>query len=239
MLYLFETTDAVLLGTTAGVAVIHALFGIDHSLPFVALSRARGWTLGRTVTITALCGCGHVLSSVAIGAFGAIVGATSNSLAKIESVRGEFAAVLLIVFGLVYAARSFWNSLRGGTHSHPHVHADGTAHDHPHSHHGEHMHPHPVGRSLTPWVLFMIFVFGPCEPLIPLMIVPAMSESWFLLGAVVAVFGIFTIGTMMVTVILISRGLYFIDSVQIARYADVLAGLVVAVSGAAVLFLGI
>ena len=35
------------------------------------------------------------------------------------------------------------------------------------THHGEHMHPHLVGASLTPWALFVIFVFGPCEPLIP------------------------------------------------------------------------
>ena len=234
-----EATTSVLLGTTATVAVVHTVLGIDHSLPFVVLARARGWTLGRTVAITALCGAGHVASSVLIGAFGAAIGATFDSLVWIESARAELAAALLIGFGLAYAAWAVWRSLRGATHSHLHAHADGTVHAHPHDHHGEHMHAHLVGAGLTPWALFVIFVLGPCEPLIPLMVVPAMSQSWTLVAAVVGVFGMLTVGTMVATVILGYRGLRFIGSLPIARYANVLAGLVVAASGAAVLFLGL
>ena len=236
-----EATTSVLLGTTATVAVVHTILGIDHSLPFVVLARARGWTLGRTVAITALCGAGHVASSVVIGAFGAAIGATFDSLVWIESARAELAAALLIGFGLAYAAWAGWRSLRGATHSHLHAHADGTVHDHPHDHHGEHMHPHlvGVGAGLTPWALFVIFVLGPCEPLIPLMVVPAMSQSWTVVAAVVGVFGVLTVGTMVATVILGYRGLDLIGSLPIARYANLLAGLVVAASGAAVLFLGL
>ena len=29
----------------------------------------------------------------------------------------------------------------------------------------------------TPWVLFLIFVFGPCEPLIPLVMYPAAKHN--------------------------------------------------------------
>ena len=234
-----EGTTSVVLGTTATVAVVHTVLGIDHSLPFVVLARARGWTLGRTVAITALCGAGHVASSVLIGAFGAAMGATFDSLVWIESARAELAAALLIGFGLAYAAWAGWRSLRGATHSHLHTHADGTVHDHPHDHHGEHTHPHLVGASLTPWALFVIFVFGPCEPLIPLMVVPAMSQSWMLVAAVVGVFGVLTVGTMVAAVIVGHRGLHRVGSRPIARHANVLAGLVVAASAAAVLFLGI
>ena len=52
MLQLLENATSVLLGTTATVAVAHALLGIDHSLPFIALARARRWTLRRTVAST-------------------------------------------------------------------------------------------------------------------------------------------------------------------------------------------
>ena len=239
MLESLEATSSALLGTTATVAVVHTVLGIDHSLPFVVLARARGWTLKHTAAITALCGAGHVASSVLIGAFGAAIGATFDSLVWIESARAELAAALLIGFGLAYAAWAGWRSLRGVTHSHLHTHADGTVHNHSHDHHGEHMHPQLVGASLTPWALFVIFVFGPCEPLIPLMVVPAMSQSWTLVAAVVGVFGALTIGTMVAAVILGYRGLHLADSLQIARHADVLAGLVVAASGAAVLFLEI
>ena len=239
MLDSLSTTTSVLLGTAATVAVVHTFLGIDHSLPFVVLARARRWSLGRTATVTALCGAGHVASSVLIGAVGAAIGTTLDSLMWVESARGELAAALLIGFGLTYAAWVGWRSLRGVTHSHVHVHADGITHDHPHSHHGEHIHVHDVGRSLTPWALFVVFVFGPCEPLIPLMVVPTMSQSWVTLGAVVVVFGLLTIGTMVATVIVAYRGLRLADNVPVARYADLLAGLAVAASGAAVLVLGI
>lgn len=233
------STSSILLGTTATLAVVHTLLGIDHSLPFVALGRARGWTLTRTVVITAVCGAGHVASSVLIGGVGAVVGSTLDSLLWIESVRGELAAALLVGFGLTYAAWALWRTLRGVTHSHLHAHADGTIHVHPHAHIGEHAHPHPSERSLTPWVLFVIFVFGPCEPLIPLMVVPAVAGSWAVVGAVVSIFGLLTIGTMMTTVAVGYRGLGMVDRLLVGRHADLLAGLLIAASGAAVLVFGI
>ena len=238
MLESLDSTTSVLFGTTATLAVVHTLLGIDHSLPFVALAHARGWTLGRTLAVTALCGAGHVASSVLIGAFGAAIGSTLDSVLWLESARGNLAAALLIGFGLTYASWAVWRSLRGVTHSHWHAHADGTVHEHSHHHHGEHVHAHPVGRSLTPWVLFVIFVFGPCEPLIPLMVVPAMSESWTVLAGVVVIFGFLTILTMVATVTAGYRGLGLVDQRRFLRRADVVAGLLVAASGAAVLALG-
>ena len=77
MLELVGTAEIVLLGTTATLAVGHTLLGIDHSLPFIVLGRAKGWTLRHTVAITALCGVGHVASSVVIGTPGVAVGLTA------------------------------------------------------------------------------------------------------------------------------------------------------------------
>lgn len=48
---MFDLPDApmpVLLGATASVAVVHALLGVDHSLPFIVLGRTCGWSIGRT-----------------------------------------------------------------------------------------------------------------------------------------------------------------------------------------------
>lgn len=45
MLEPFQTAT-LLLGATASLAVVHALLGVDHALPFVALGRARGWMQG-------------------------------------------------------------------------------------------------------------------------------------------------------------------------------------------------
>lgn len=239
MIEAFTTTTSILLGTAASLAVVHTLLGIDHSLPFVAIGQARGWTLRRTLSITALCGAGHVASSLFIGGLGAAFGSTLDSLLWVESARGELAATLLIAFGLTYAVWALWRSIRGVTHSHIHTHADGTVHEHPHDHTGEHTHLHPDRQNLTPWVLFVIFVFGPCEPLIPLMVVPAMTGSWEVLAGVAGVFGVLTIGTMVTTVAIGYRTVAMVDRAYITRHADLVAGLLIAGSGAAVLILDI
>ncbi len=237
MFELLEDATSVLLGTTATVAVAHALLGIDHSVPFIVLGRSRRWSLARTIAVTIVCGIGHVVSSVAIGGLGAAAGVTLDSLMWVESARGQVAATLLIGFGLAYAAWAVWHLLRGATHSHPHVHADGTVHNHLHAHEGEHLHPHGMPTNLTPWALFIIFLFGPCEPLIPLMVVPAMSGAWGVLAAVVAIFGILTVVTMSVTVTIGYRLCPAVLRPGLTRAADLVAGLVVAASGAVVLFL--
>ena len=231
---MIESVETSLLLSTGTLAIVHTLFGIDHSLPFVALARAKGWSLERAIVVTVLCGTGHVASSVAIGALGAIAGVALDSLVWIEGVRGELAAALLIGFGLAYAARAGWRSLRGASHSHLYTgpkHAlDGGR--------ARHADP-PVPRNFAPWALFVVFVLGPCEPLIPLMVVPAMDQSWNLLITVVVVFGTLTVGTMVVTVTMGYCGLRRFDNLEITRHADVLAGLVIAASGAAVLVLGL
>ena len=239
MFDLSDATTSVLLGTTAAVAVVHALLGIDHSLPFIALGRARRWSLRYTVGITAACGLVHVGSSVAIGAVGAVAGRTLDWMASIESARAELAAGLLLGFGLAYAAWATWCLHRGVVHSHLHVHADGRVHAHPHDHRGDHLHVHDVSAGVTPWALFVVLLLGPCEPLVPLMVVPAMSHSWVAVGGVVVVFGALTIATMAAAVAVGYRGLDFVPTRSVTRYADLVAGLVVAASGAAVLLLEI
>ena len=213
-------TTALLLGTAASLAIVHTLLGIDHSLPFVALGRARGWALGRTLLVTASCGAGHVASSVLIGAAGVAFGVATDALLWLESTRGELAAALLIGFGLAYAARAVWRSLRGRQ--------------------GARLREGPAGAGrMTPWALFIVFVLGPCEPLIPLMVVPGMARDWLAVAAVVAVFGLLTVAAMLLAVAAAWRGAALFGAGWIGRHADAAAGLVVAASGAAVLFLGL
>ena len=64
----------------------------------------------------------------------------------------------------------------------------------------------PVGHSgtaalATPWALFIIFVFGPCEPLIPVLMYPAAHANWLAVTAVCLAFGLATIGTMLAMMI--------------------------------------
>ena len=91
---------------------------------------------------------------------------------------------------------------------------------------------------MTPWILFLIFAFGPCEALIPLMMAPAIDGVWWLLGAVIAVFGLCTVGGMLVVVALGYTGFNSARLGVLEPRLDVLAGLTIAASGASVLWLG-
>ena len=100
---------AILSVTAISIGFIHTVLGPDHYLPFIVLSKAKNWTLKKTMLITFLCGVGHVLSSVVLGLIGIIVGVSVTKLVAIESFRGNIAAWLFIAFGLVYMIISIRN----------------------------------------------------------------------------------------------------------------------------------
>ena len=92
---------------------------------------------------------------------------------------------------------------------------------------------------MTPWVLFVIFVLGPCEPLIPLLMYPAAKESTMGLILVTGVFSAVTIFTMLGVVLISTMGLNFIPFKKMERYTHALAGATIFFSGMAIQFLGL
>ncbi len=238
-----EATLGVVLSAALTVAVVHTLIGVDHTLPFVVIGRARQWSMRKVLAITALCGLGHVMSSVLLG-FGALaLGTALTNIAWVQSIRGELAAWLLIAFGSFFAVRGFVRASRAArAHSHAHAHEDGVVHVHDHDHsHASHVHPHaaPDARSTTIWTLFIIFVLGPCEPLVPLMLAPAALDNALGILLVVAVFGIATIAVMVAVVGAAYLGLSRVSLPFVQRHAEVFAGLAIALSGLAIQTLGI
>jgi len=234
-------TGALLLGATAAsVGLIHTLAGPDHYLPFTVLARARGWTVARTTWITALCGLGHVLSSVVLGFIGVWAGVEIARLTGVESLRGHVASWGLLVFGAVYAAWGLRRALRGRPHSHAHFHGDGAVHEHGHGHEGSHLHPHGAEGAFraTPWVLFILFVFGPCEPLIPLVMTTYASAGLGPSLGVSAVFSATTILAMVGVVHLSLRGLSVLPLGTAERFSHALAGGAIALCGVGMVFFG-
>ncbi len=233
----------ILAATAATIGFVHTVTGPDHYLPFIVIGRARNWSLGRTLGVTTLCGIGHVLGSVVLGLVGIGLGVAVGQLDIIEGVRGDIAAWLLISFGLIYAVWGLRKAMRDKPHTHVHKHSDGTAHTHHHSHHHEHSHVHDEGsgsgRNLTPWALFIIFVLGPCEPLIPILMYPAATRSLGGLLLVTTIFAVVTIGTMLLMVYLAQRGIRLIPMQRIERYSHVIAGTAILGSGLAIRFLGL
>ncbi|MFZ5786565.1 MAG: hypothetical protein ACOY3Y_09015, partial [Acidobacteriota bacterium] len=193
--------------TAVTIGFIHTVVGPDHYLPFILIGRARGWSLARTLLLTFACGLGHVLSSVVIGVVGIAASRALSEVQGWEAARGQWAAWALMIFGGAYLAFGLWRALRP-THSHEHSHLDAAPHAHEHAHPHEHAHapePSSSGRrswkELTPWVLFIIFVLGPCEPMIPLFFASGLRGEWLDVALVTAGYGIATLVAMHLIVI--------------------------------------
>ena len=230
--------------TAASIGFLHTLLGPDHYLPFIVMSRARNWTKIKTAWITVLCGLGHVGSSVIIGSIGIAMGISVQrleSLKAFESVRGSIAAWLFIGFGLIYFIWGLRKAIMNKPHKHLHNHKDGKIHIHEHEHSEGHLHRHEAEakRNITPWVLFTIFVLGPCEPLIPILMFPAAKSSILGLILVTITFCLTTIGTMMVVVFVSMSGVNLLPLGKFERYTHALAGAMICLSGMAIVFLGL
>jgi sulfite exporter TauE/SafE len=227
--------------TAVSIGFFHTLLGPDHYLPFIVMARARRWSLLKTGWVTFLCGIGHIMSSVLLGIIGVVLGIAVTRLEILESFRGNLAAWALIAFGLVYFIWGLRQAIRNRPHAHLHDHIDEGDHVHTHVHNKEHLHIHNKEKAanLTPWVLFTIFVFGPCEPLIPILMYPAAKKSIFGLIWIASIFAVVTIVTMLGVVIISTFGINLLPMKKLERYTHAIAGGTIFICGLAIQFLGV
>jgi len=235
------TLGSALVGAAIGIGAVHTC-APDHWLPFAALGRAEGWSGRRTAAITAACGLGHVTVSVLLGLIALVFGREILEAfgQRMESVSG----LLLIGFGVAYAAWGLRSALADRMHQHAHAHAH--PHVHVHLFAGAGHMPHACLRSpanalrgrLTAWTLFLLFSADPCVAVIPLMFAAA-PLGWRSTLAVVGAYETATIATMVLLAVPARAAAATIRGAWADRYGDALAGGVVALVGLAVLSLGI
>ena len=214
-----EHNVLILITTAISIAFIHTLAGPDHYLPFVAMSKSCGWSRAKTANVVILCGIGHVLSSVVLGFIGIVFGMAVSRLQLFEGVRGNLAAWFLFIFGVGYTIYGIYHFLRHRDHTHTHGSSE--------------------RKKMTFWILFTIFIFGPCEPLIPILMYPAATHNFHVVALVSLIFAIITIATMLVTTFFLLRGVELVRTHWIEKYQHIAAGSAISLCGAAVLFLGL
>lgn len=220
----------------AGTGLIHTLLGPDHYLPFIVMARARKWSITKTIWLTVVCGIGHVGSSIILGLVGVAFGIGMQKIEIIDDVRGNIAAFAFIAFGLGYLIYGIFRARKNKIHKHFHMH-QGEIHLHEHKHENEHNHVH--NKNITPWILITIFVLGPCEPLIPLMILPAAQNSTLGMIAIPAAFSIMTVITMLTIVLLGIFGYNKLPFGKFEKHTHTIAGATILFSGLAIQFLGL
>ena len=99
----------------------------------------------------------------------------------------------------------------------------------------------PGERANAPrrvWLLVAVLVFGPCEPLIPLMFL-AYKEGMAAVWIVALVFSVVTVAMVVGQSCLTYAGVQLVRAAWMERYAHAISGLVIVLTAIAVLTFGI
>ncbi len=225
----------VLIVTAISIAFLHTLTGPDHYVPFVALSKVRNWSLSKTIVWVVVCGCGHVWSSVLLGLGGAALGWSITKLGWLENIRGGIAGWALLIFGFAYFIWGMIRMANDQKHKHFDMDEEGGLYVF------EHQHSKAVTgerHKVTPWVMFIIFLLGPCEPMIPLLFYPAAQNQFSIMVMLVAVYTFITLITMIGMVLLLRSGISFFASNKLEKYMHPIGGATILLCGFAMVFLG-
>jgi sulfite exporter TauE/SafE len=203
----------LLLFSAFTIGSLHAL-APDHWIPFVALAKAQQWSKWKTTYSVFLAGLGHVSSSVVIGVIGIAIGVATEHVTGWETVRGNVASLLLIGFGLAYMVYGLKQLGK------------------------KHTHRHEQAKTVSYWTLFILIIFGPCEPLIPLLFASS-AFGWFNVVLLVTLFGAATIVMMQIQVHAALWGFSFFKTHIFEHASDAIAGGVIVITGIAIRFFGI
>jgi hypothetical protein len=194
----------------ASVAALHTL-APDHWMPFTALARANRWSTAQLLRTTILCGFGHVTLSALLALSASLIGL--EVIQRVGTRLQEQATWLLIVFGCAYLIWGLWRSFG--------------RHHHRHWHHG-----------VTTTSLLIIFSSDICVALIPL-VFAATVNGLLAVVAVIVVYEVATIGSMVLLVLASHHGVRRIEIAWMDRYGDAVAGGVIVFVGGAMVLLGI
>ncbi len=231
---------SLLVSTAIATSALHMLIP-DHWLPFVLIGRARSWSAKRTAFVSGISALVHTALSALLGLASLVVGLEASRAVgeRIEVSSG----VLLIVFGLVYAA---WAWRKGG-HFHPggdRVHGAIDGHDHEgRAAERRGGRPYPADQDIIrggpqrgEMALALIVGLNPCVLILPLVFATAGSGPVAVAGVLVAycVTTVAIMVTMSVIGVLAARA---IPVPPIAMQMETASGLLIAAAGIAFLWL--
>ncbi|GAC1388908.1 MAG: hypothetical protein NVSMB45_18760 [Ginsengibacter sp.] len=178
---------------------------------------------------TALCGCGHVWASVFLGLGGAALGWTMSKYKILENFRGGIAGWAMILFGIAYTLWGIRKYKKNMAHKHFELSDQGQLYVYEHRH-GAIVTP-GERHKVTPYVMFLIFVMGPCEPMIPLLYIPGVRNS--ISDLLILVF-VYTACTLLIMFAMVFTGLYgfkLINTNKLEPFMPALSGFTILICG--------
>ncbi len=235
-----ENTNILILCTSfMFLGFFHTIISPDHYFPVIALCKANNWNEKKAALIAAICGVGHVLSSVLIGFIGILIGKSVGNIEAFNEVRESAAAYLLIGIGILYTIWGIKKYIENKPHSHKLLNGEEVWHNHSHKHKGEHHCDSCQNNPKTIWALFAFFLFSPCKTLIPVLTVTSASMGSLETVSVILAFFFSTVLTMSAITWIAFKGLKLLKpdkASRLERFSHVIAGGTILISGVAIAF---
>ena len=223
----------IITSSAASLGFFHTILGPDHYLPFVAMARTNGWSGYKTAGYVALCGVSHVLGTIFIGLLALGLGFALFKIETFQSIRGNFAGWFLLFIGAIYFIWGInWGlkkMKKAKDGSIPKTQDIDTQ--------------SKLGNSKfirsTPFLLFLFFILGPCEPLLPLLALGSENTQYFSSFLVIMAFCLATILTMLLCVMVFYYGISrFSIFMKYENYMHAVTGFVIFVCGFSIQFFG-
>lgn len=234
-----STVLATIALTGFTVAFFHAAIP-THWLPFVLVSKARKWSRGKTLAVSAFAGMGHVALTSLIGLGIAWFGFQLDEHA--EELFPRIAGSVLLAIGVFYFWRQF--SGRGVMHHHApggtHQPSATCGHGHAHSHWDDELKGSKlVSLKAGDWPvisgLFLMLTLSPCEGFLPVYL-SGVQFGWrgFVVLSLILALG--TLAGMLLFTWLTLLGMDKLPIQKLERYEAALLGTIFTVLGLLMFF---
>ncbi|WP_077923911.1 hypothetical protein [Spirosoma sp. 209] len=191
-----------LLAGSLTLSLLHALIP-SHWLPFVTIGRAERWSLRQTLTVTAIAGLAHTVSTTLLGVLVSLAG---WQLAENYHDLSERAIPLLLL------ALGLWYLMQHLRHRHVHDHIDaGTVRK---------------ARSFSALLLSLglAMFLSPCLE-IETYFLSAGAKGWAAVGLVALIYNVITLSGMLLMVTLGRRGLQQVNPHWFEHNENLITGL--------------
>ena len=193
------------------LSLVHASIP-NHWLPLVAIGKTEKWSRKETLTVTAITGFAHTLSTIIIGIIVGLVGYKLSSSYKFISTVA--APAVLIAIGLIYILNDYIE--RAHNHHHHHVEIDQNV----------------KGKTKTAVILSLAvsMFFSPCLEIEAYYFV-ASSLGWPGIVTVSIVYLFVTVAGMMTLVYLAAKGIEALEWHFLEHHERLVSGVVLILLG--------
>ena len=200
-------------------------------MPFVLVGRKQDWSTAKILAASALGAVSDALMSVVLGLVAILAGeeAIRRLGHRMEGIE-QFGAWLSIGFGLAYAVWAWLRSRKTNPHFHLHFHG--------HAHEGHtHAHDELVLGKATFAALILVAGLSPCFVAVPIFAATIGHSRTFQFGLI----GLYLAVTILCTLAISRIALRIHREIRfpfLERHAETISGLVIALTGIALMLLG-